>query len=83
MCVNRRFEGDLKQVPDSVNAYLAQPNFLEILARQSNTRIDTLEKIQSALVSERPTTIEDCVRWARMKFQDMFHNQIAQVGWRR
>jgi ubiquitin-activating enzyme E1 len=73
------FEGEFRQVPDSANAYLAQPSFLEALAKQTNTRIDTLEKVHAALVTEKAITVEDCVRWARFRFADLFTNQIKQL----
>jgi ubiquitin-activating enzyme E1 len=73
------FEGEFKQVPDAVNAYLTQPNFFELLAKQPNSRIDTLEKVYDALVTTRPSTVDDCVSWARLKFEELFSNTVRQL----
>ena len=73
------FEGEFKQVPDAANAYLAEPDFLSTLAKAQNTRIDTLEKLLGALVTEKPTCIEDCVRWARLRFAELFSHSLKQL----
>lgn len=31
------------------------------------------------LISERPNNYDDCIAWARLTFQDLFHNQIKQL----
>ena len=31
--------------------------------------------------AERCISFEECVAWARRKFQQQFHDRIAQVGW--
>jgi hypothetical protein len=31
-------------------------------------------------VSEKHEGFEDCITWARFRFQDYFHNRIVQVG---
>jgi ubiquitin-activating enzyme E1 len=46
---------------------------------QANTKLDTLKTIQRALVDERPITFEDCVVWARSKFESLFNNDIQQL----
>ena len=35
--------------------------------------------LQTALIDERPKTIEDCVKWARFHFQEQYSNQISQL----
>jgi ubiquitin-activating enzyme E1 len=45
------FEGEFKQLPEAVNAYLSQPNFLEALKVQTNTQIETLKKVRRAVDS--------------------------------
>jgi ubiquitin-activating enzyme E1 len=34
---------------------------------------------QRALIDERPTAFEDCVKWARFHFEENFCNQIKQL----
>jgi ubiquitin-activating enzyme E1 len=68
------FEGIFKQSPDDANAYLQGH-----LPTEANTKLDTYRKIQKTLVDERPVHFEDCVVWARLTFEDLFHNQISQL----
>ena len=39
----------------------------------------TLETVSMLLVKERPNNFEDCVAWARLLWQELFHNRIAQL----
>jgi ubiquitin-activating enzyme E1 len=73
------FEGVFKQSAEDVNSYLTSPDYASSLASQQNTKLDTLKSIQSTLVDERPRSFEDCVSWARLKFEDLFANQIQQL----
>ena len=67
-------------MPDAVNAYLSAPDFLAAQARQlPAVRIKALEDIGCALGSERPSSVEDCVRWARLKFEALFVHDIKQL----
>jgi hypothetical protein len=40
---------------------------------------EQLAKVVEVLASERCTTFEECIAWARTKFQDFFHDRIAQL----
>jgi len=73
-----RFEGLFKQSAEDVNSYLSQPDYLTSLGRQPGVRKPTLEGIKANL-SDRPITFEECVVWARLKFEEDFHNSIAQL----
>lgn len=73
------FEGEFKQSAEEVNNYLGQPPEEYIKSLQQNTKTETLKKIRRTLVDERPVTFEDCVTWARLKFEDLFNNQIRQL----
>jgi len=72
------FEGCFKQSAEDVNAYLTQPDFLGSLERQPGVRRPTLESIRGNLL-EKPLTLEECVVWARLKFEEIYHNNIAQL----
>lgn len=37
-------------------------------------------RISESLGSKRPKSFEECVVWARLQFQQRFHNEIAQVS---
>ena len=73
------FEGEFKQAADEVNSYLSQPPEQYLATLQPNTKTETLKKIRQTLVDERPVTFEDCVVWARLKFETLFNNQIRQL----
>ena len=73
------FAGIFTQNAEDVNAYLSSPDFEKSLEGQQNTKMDTLKSIQETLVDERPRSFEDCVTWARLKFEDLFSNQIQQL----
>jgi len=73
------FEGEFKQSAEDVNAYLTQSPDDYLASLQPNTKAETLKNILCTLVDERPVTFEDCVAWARLKFDDLFNNQIRQL----
>eukprot|EP00529_Nitzschia_sp_RCC80_P003907 CAMPEP_0113454200 /NCGR_PEP_ID=MMETSP0014_2-20120614/7742_1 /TAXON_ID=2857 /ORGANISM="Nitzschia sp." /LENGTH=1060 /DNA_ID=CAMNT_0000345601 /DNA_START=215 /DNA_END=3397 /DNA_ORIENTATION=+ /assembly_acc=CAM_ASM_000159 len=73
------FEGEFKQSAEDVNTYLSYSpeEYLESL--QPNAKTETLKQIRRTLVDERPVTFDDCIAWARLKFEDLFNNQIRQL----
>ena len=73
------FEGCFKQAPEKANAYLTDADFVQKLNAQPNTRLETLQGVLQSLVDERPSTFEDCVVWARLRYEDMFSNAIKQL----
>jgi len=73
------FEGEFFQAPSDVNRYLEGPEFMKELNEQQNTKLETLERLKSSLVDDRPMSFEDCISWARFKFEDLFSNQIKQL----
>lgn len=73
------FEGEFKQAADEVNSYLSSNPETYLDSLQPNTRIDTLKIIHRCLVEERPISFEDCIVWARLKFEALFNNHIRQL----
>ncbi|GJD12046.1 Ubiquitin-like modifier-activating enzyme 1 [Galdieria sulphuraria] len=59
------FEGYFKSAPEDVNQYLSRPDFVESLRSQGGMN--------------RPCSFEDCVAWARFRFEDLFSNTIKQL----
>ncbi len=41
--------------------------------------LEILESIKRVLVDEKPNSFEDCVKWARLYFQQQYNNQIQQL----
>jgi ubiquitin-activating enzyme E1 len=73
------FEGEFKQSAEEVNAYLGSTPEAYMESLQPNSKLDTLKIIRKTLVDERPVTFEDCVVWARLKYENLFNNQIRQL----
>jgi len=74
------FEGVFKQAPEDANSYVSNHSeFTAGLQAQQNTKLDTLRKVKASLVDERPLSFQDCIAWARLEFQQSFHNSIAQL----
>eukprot|EP00743_Colponemidia_sp_Colp-15_P004319 GILK01004659.1.p1 GENE.GILK01004659.1~~GILK01004659.1.p1 ORF type:complete len:1074 (+),score=225.12 GILK01004659.1:261-3224(+) len=73
------FEGMFKQNCLDVNSYLTQPDFIKALDKQPNTKLPVLESIFGSLVTQKPMHFEDCVSWARLKFEENFNHNIRQL----
>merc|ERR550532_2758693 len=74
------FEGTFTQAPMSLYNILSESDFVEKTMKLQGTQpVETMEKVKKVLVDDLPKNFEDCVNWARHLFQDLFHNQIAQL----
>ncbi|KAI8981901.1 ubiquitin-activating emzyme E1 [Mycotypha africana] len=73
------FEGVFKQPADNANLYLTQPNFVEATLKQGGTSKETIEGVLDCLTAGRPSSFADCIAWARLKFEEMFSNNIRQL----
>ena len=73
------FEGDFAQAPADVNSYLSTPRYVEALLKEPNTALPTLQRVVESLVTRRPLTFEDCLLWARWRFESEFEHNIAQL----
>ncbi|KAL8972607.1 MAG: hypothetical protein Q9183_000465 [Haloplaca sp. 2 TL-2023] len=65
--------------PETVNLYLSQSNYIEQTLKQSGNEIPTLESIKSFLVTEKPSSFDDCIIWARQQFEKEYNNAIQQL----
>ncbi|PON85895.1 Ubiquitin-activating enzyme E [Trema orientale] len=75
------FEGLLEKTPAEVNAYLSNPGeYTAAMKNASDAQAkDTLERVLECLDREKCETIQDCVAWARLKFEDYFANRVKQL----
>lgn len=74
------FEGLFKIGPEAVQQYLTDPNFMERTLRMAgNQPVEMLDMVKRFLITERPNSFEDCVRWARLHWQEQYDNQIRQL----
>lgn len=75
------FEGLLEKTPADANAYLDNPEkYVQDVAHSSDAAAkETLKRVVDALITDRCSEFEDCIQWARMKFQQQFHDRIKQL----
>ena len=75
------FEGAFEKSPAEANAYLAKPEEYAAAARAAGdaSARENVEKAAECLLGSRCSTYEECVRWARLRFQEVFHDKIAQL----
>eukprot|EP00127_Corallochytrium_limacisporum_P001014 Clim_evm13s34 gene=Clim_evmTU13s34 len=74
------FEGIYTQQPESAQHYIEDPDFVDRQMKQSQQQaLEALLHVQDLLQTNKPHTFEDCVSWARLKFEELFHNQIKQL----
>ncbi|XP_039131642.1 LOW QUALITY PROTEIN: ubiquitin-activating enzyme E1 2-like [Dioscorea cayenensis subsp. rotundata] len=76
------FEGLLEKTPNEVNTFLSNPSEYASAMRNAGDAQarDLVERVLECLVEkERCETFEDCVTWARLKFEDYFANRVKQL----
>ncbi|OCF60450.1 ubiquitin-activating enzyme E1 [Kwoniella mangroviensis CBS 10435] len=65
--------------PTTVNLYLSQPNFVETTLKSSGQHHDQLKQIEKYLKKDRPMSFEDCIKWARLQYENDYVNEIKQL----
>lgn len=74
------FEGMFTQNMSTAQQYIEDPKFMQKNASQPGSQpLDTLRSVYATLVTERPQSFEDCVKWARVQFQENYTNRIKQL----
>ncbi|KAL9242583.1 hypothetical protein vseg_016569 [Gypsophila vaccaria] len=75
------FEGLLEKTPAEVNAYLSNPGeYAAAMTKAGDAQArDTLERVIECLDSDRCETFQDCITWARLRFEDYFSNRVKQL----
>eukprot|EP00250_Pteridium_aquilinum_P004385 c14598_g1_i1 orf=229-3372(-) len=75
------FEGLLEKTPAEANTFLSKPEEYKASMRSAGDAQarELLERVVECLVSERCQTFEDCILWARKKFEDYFSNRVKQL----
>lgn len=74
-----RFQQYFVGPPETVNLYLTQPDYIGTTLKQSGNEIPTLESLRDYLVSEKPSSFDDCIIWARQRFEKEYNNDIQQL----
>ncbi|KAM3076209.1 E1 ubiquitin-activating protein [Clarireedia jacksonii] len=73
------FESYFVKPAETVNLYLTQPNYLETTLKQGGNEKASLETIRDFLVDDKPLSVEDCIKWARLQFEKQYNNNIQQL----
>lgn len=75
------FEGLLEKAPAEVNTFLSKPEEYKASMRSAGDAQarELLERVVECLVTEKCTTFEDCILWARKRFEDYFANRVKQL----
>lgn len=75
-----QFHGMFRSDAETTNLYLSQPDeFIASLSRAGQAQTERLERVLSCLVSDRPESFEQCIAWARLRFEEFFANNIKQL----
>ncbi|KAH0462311.1 hypothetical protein IEQ34_009886 [Dendrobium chrysotoxum] len=75
------FEGMLDKTPNEVNKFLANPSeYLAAMKAAGDAQArDLLERVVDCLDTDRCDTFQECVTWARLRFEDYFSNRVKQL----
>ncbi|KAI1892718.1 hypothetical protein AGOR_G00136430 [Albula goreensis] len=75
-----QFEGLFKQPAENMNQYLNDQDFLQrTLSRGEAEALEILQGLNHSLEDQRPACWEDCVRWARCRWETLYSNDIQQL----
>ncbi|KAI9597739.1 ubiquitin-activating emzyme E1 [Syncephalis fuscata] len=61
------------------NLYLTQPNYVDTVMKQTGSQKETLDGVLKYLSTEKPIGFDECVVWARHRFEDYYNNTIRQL----
>ncbi|XP_010922602.1 ubiquitin-activating enzyme E1 1 isoform X1 [Elaeis guineensis] len=75
------FEGLLEKTPNEVNTFLSNPSaYASAMKSAGDAQArDLLERVLECLDRDRCETFQDCISWARLKFEDYFSNRVKQL----
>lgn len=63
----------------SVNSYLSEPDYVETTLKTGGQHTEQLLQIRDYLVNSKPLTFEECIEWARLRFEYFYNNEIQQL----
>ncbi|KAL8115155.1 hypothetical protein AgCh_021836 [Apium graveolens] len=75
------FEGLLEKTPAEVNAYLFNTSeYTSAIVNAGDAQArDKLERVLECLDKDRCDAFQDCITWARLRFEDYFSNRVKQL----
>ncbi|KAJ1277398.1 hypothetical protein BS78_04G000800 [Paspalum vaginatum] len=74
-------QGLLEKTPTEVNAFMSNPSGYATAPRTAGDAQarDQLERVIECLDRDKCETFQDCITWARLKFEDYFANRVKQL----
>ncbi|CCF58176.1 hypothetical protein KAFR_0E00220 [Kazachstania africana CBS 2517] len=72
------FQGYFFDVPENVNMFISQPDFIEQTLKQSGDVKGIIESILDS-INNKPKNFEECIQWARLEFEKKFNHDIKQL----
>lgn len=63
----------------STNSYLSEPDYVETTLKAGGQNVEQLLQIRDYLVNNKPISFEECIAWARLKFEYFYNNEIQQL----
>ncbi|KAF0908590.1 hypothetical protein E2562_026638 [Oryza meyeriana var. granulata] len=75
------FEGLLEKTPGEVNSFLSNPaQYAAAMRKAGDAQArELLERVSECVGKEHCSLFEDCITWARLKFEDYFSNRVKQL----
>ena len=75
------FNGNFEVAPNEVSNFLTNENYIQSLKDTQVSEGDIKEKliVISKTLNNLCTSFEDCIRWARLEFQENFFNKISEL----
>lgn len=75
-----KFEGIFANDVMDAAKFLNEEDFLPaLLAKPTVATLGALQSIKKLLIDDRPNDFFDCIKWARIQFEELFTNQIKQL----
>ncbi|XP_033645283.1 ubiquitin-like modifier-activating enzyme 1 [Asterias rubens] len=74
------FEGLFRNPAENVQQYIHDPKFMERTMKLPGMQpVETFQNLKTALIDDKPSNLEDCIAYARNRFEEMYTNQIKQL----
>ncbi|KAH8085262.1 hypothetical protein HD553DRAFT_24927 [Filobasidium floriforme] len=73
-----QFDALFVNPPSNVNLFLSQTNYVDTL-KSSGQQYETLKTILEFLKTKKPTSFEECIKWARLQFEEDYSNSLKQL----
>ncbi|OHS99360.1 Ubiquitin-like modifier-activating enzyme 1 [Tritrichomonas foetus] len=80
MWARDQFGGLFEQQPQSVNALLKELDYIKKMTQSDQgALLMTLQAAKAFFITEKCENFDDCVRWARLKFEEYFNYKIRDL----